>query len=192
MKGAIFMPKIIEKTSKNGVITAFSDGLGVYRYSYVADKFRILDCNHEDFIQKSAFIDASEMIICLPDVGYYYRFNPESLTHRKLKNEDYMYYEDAHIFCENMYERYTTLKEECDYFQCWVLLWIVTELNKNKECRYLSIYGKAMEELKKHSRIYLTNKYFGNDQKLIYILLRFGGYRMIYQVYHKVKKIKLF
>jgi hypothetical protein len=27
MKGAIFMPKIIEKTSKNGVITAFSDGL---------------------------------------------------------------------------------------------------------------------------------------------------------------------
>jgi hypothetical protein len=28
MKGAIFMPKIIEKTSKNGVITAFSDGLG--------------------------------------------------------------------------------------------------------------------------------------------------------------------
>jgi hypothetical protein len=27
VKWAIFMPKIIEKTSKNGVITAFSDGL---------------------------------------------------------------------------------------------------------------------------------------------------------------------
>jgi hypothetical protein len=27
VKGAIFMPKIIEKTSKNGVITTFSDGL---------------------------------------------------------------------------------------------------------------------------------------------------------------------
>jgi DNA invertase Pin-like site-specific DNA recombinase len=32
VKGAIFMPKIIEKTSKNGVITTFSDGLWEERH----------------------------------------------------------------------------------------------------------------------------------------------------------------
>jgi hypothetical protein len=39
VKGAIFMPKIIEKTSKNGVITTFSDGLwGGWLLEYIKQK----------------------------------------------------------------------------------------------------------------------------------------------------------
>lgn len=160
---------------------------GMYRYKYVKERFKVLACNNDDYINKASFIDACEKITVIPDVGYYYRVNSESQTHRKIKESDYMYYDHVCAFCRDIRKRYTEgFKNETEYFESIVLLWLVTGMHKDKESKRLNIYEPAMAEFSKRTRIYLTNRYFTVKDRITYLCIRLNIFRILYKMYHKL------
>lgn len=157
---------------------------GCYRYEYVKEFFEVMECNNDDYVNKSAFINACDQITVIPDIGYYYRVNSESQTHRKVKESDYMFYDHVCSFCKNVLQQYPEFKTEADYFESWVLLWLVTGMHKNKDSKILNIYKAAMQEFYRRSRIYMTNKYFSLKDRITYLCIRLNIFRVLYQIYH--------
>lgn len=157
-----------------------------YKYWYVKKFFQVMECNNDDYINKAAFINVCDRITVIPDIGYYYRLNDESQTRQKIKESDYMYYTHVCQFCKDIRQQYPELKAETDYFESWVLLWLVTGMHKNKESQKLDIYKAAMEEFALRTRIYLTNKYFNVKDRLTYLCIRFHVFQILYKIYHKL------
>lgn len=157
-----------------------------YKYEYVKKFFRAMECNNDDYINKASFVNACDRITVIPDIGYYYRVNNESQTHRRIKESDYMYYNHVCEFCKKVQQQYPEFKTETEYFESWVLLWFVTGMHKNLESRQLSIYKPAMQEISKHTRIYLTNKYFSTKDRVTYLCIRLNIFNSLYRIYHKL------
>ncbi len=158
-----------------------------YRYEYVKKSFKVLKCNNDEFINKAAFINACSRITVLPDIGYYYRVNNESLTHQRVRESDYMFYDHVCEFCKKVRHQYPEFIEETEYFEEWALLWIAAGLNKDRGLKQLSIYRPVMKELSKRSG-YLTNKYFSAKDRLTYLCIRMKLYHILYKLYHKIWK----
>lgn len=156
-----------------------------YKYWYVKKYFQVMMCNNDDYINKAAFINVCNRITVIPDIGYYYRINNESQTHTEIKESDYMFYKHASLFCQDIIQHYPEFKEETDYFESWVLLWLVTGMNKTNASQKLNIYKSTMQDFILHSKIYLTNKYFSKKDRLTYLCIRFHIFRILYNIYHK-------
>lgn len=157
-----------------------------YKYWYVKKYFQVMTCNNDDYVNKAAFIKACNKIIVIPDIGYFYRVNNESQTHQKIRESDYMFYTHVCQFCHEIRQQYPEYKAETEYFESWVLLWLVTGMRKNKESMQLSIYKTAMHEFSKRTKIFLTNKYFCTKDKVTFLCVKLHIFRFLYRVYHKL------
>lgn len=179
-----------EQALRGILIQEYVDGNlcgGMYKYSYVKKLFRVQKCNNDDYINKAAFIRASNKIVVLPEVGYFYRINQQSQTHRMARESDYMYYEHVCIFCEELLKEYSHFQKECEYFKAWVLLWLATNCSKHKEAKKLRIYKPTMSGIKKYHKVYMQNPYFATKSRVTYLLIRMGLFTILYHVYHCFK-----
>lgn len=181
-----------ERAMRNMLIQRCLDGnmyCAVYKYSYVASLFKVRECNNDDFLNKAAFINACDKIVVLPDVGYYYTFNPYSQTHRKVRETDYLYFEHAYAFCNSIRKQFPKYQEECDYFEANVLLWLVMQLSLYDECRKYAIYEMVMEEFRKRGEIYRRNPYFSFKSRAGYVFIKLHIFKLANRLYQKVRKV---
>lgn len=185
--------KILHLTKKEGIKNILNrkylDGnitACCYSYWYVRKNFKVLMCNNDDYVNKAAFVNSCEKIVIIPDVGYYYRVNCESQTHRKIRNADYIYYSHVCEFCADIRKKYPEYGTEADYFESQVLLWLVIGLNKYRELKELKIYKTAMEELSKHNKIYMFNKYFCFKDRITYLCINLHIFGILYKIYHSL------
>ena len=181
-----------EQAMRDMLIQRYLDGnmcSAVYKYSYVASCFKVRECNNDDFLNKASFINECDKIVVLPDVGYYYTYNPYSQTHRKVRETDYLYFEHACSFCDSIRKQFPTYQEECDYFEANVLLWLVMQLSLHDECRKYAIYKMAMEEFRKRGVVYRKNPYFNYKSKAGYVFIRLHIFKIANRLYQKVRKV---
>lgn len=182
MTGDEGMKQLLCRTYFDGNITG-----GCYRYRYVKNNYQERKCNNDDYLNKAAFVEACNKIIVIPDIGYYYRVNNGSQTKRKLRDEDFMYYEHVRKFCADMRVKYPEYEKEANYFESWVLLWLASGVNKYRECKQLKIYKPVMKTFDKHIKEYVTNEYFTTKERLTCICLRLHIFGPMYRLYHKWK-----
>lgn len=190
--------KKLQLTSKEGIKNILSrqylDGnltAGCYKYKYVKENFKIMECNNDDYINKAAFINACEKITVIPNIGYFYRVNAYSQTHKPMKEKDYLFYLHVQDFCRQVLVQYPEYKKEAEYFESWVLLWLVTGLNKHKEMKNLNIYNISMEEFKKHKACYIKNNYFSIKDKITFLCLEAHVFGFIYNQIYKLRRLNI-
>lgn len=181
-----------EQAMRNMLIQKYLDGnmcCAIYKYSYVLSRFRVRECNNDDFLNKAAFINVCDKIIILPEIGYYYNFNPYSQTHRKVEESDYMYFKHAHSFCCSIRKRFPQYQKECDFFEANVLLWFVMQLSLHDECKRYAIYETALAEFRKRGMIYIRNPYFNFKSRAGYIFLKLHIFKIAYRLYQEVREV---
>ena len=160
----------------------------MYKTKIVKECFKIREYNNDDFLNKYNILTHSDKVVYFPWCGYHYSQNMQSLTHRKIREVDYLYFKHVKEFTNSVLDEYPNLKMECNYFLCWVLLWTAVQLEKSKELKELKMYKPIMRELKNYSKIFLKCNYFSVKEKLTFFLIRMHIFGMSYRIYHKFIK----
>lgn len=155
----------------------------IYRFDIVKNNYRIRDYNNDDFLNKYAFLEASKNLIFMPWIGYYYDTNPDSQTQRDIREEDIAYYNHTKSFCEKVVRKYPGIRKEATYFKCWVLLWMATNLSKNRTFRKLEIYKEIIALTDHNWKNFLKNSYFSWKERFEWLLVRTRTYNLVYRMY---------
>lgn len=159
----------------------------MYMTNIVKKYFKVYSYNNDDFLNKYDLLIHSEKVAYVPWCGYCYYVNPESQTHRDIREIDYLYYDHARDFVISIEKKYPKLKKECDFFRCRVLLWLVCKLEKDNKFKVYDIYKPLREEFRKNIIVYLNNKYFTKKERISFFLALIHVYGICYKVYHGVK-----
>lgn len=88
---------------------------------------------------------------------------------------------------ERIEKEYPELRKECDYFRCWVLLWLTGQLKKDKKHKKYAMYKPIMKEFRMNKDIYRNNPYFSKKEKITVKLIRMCLYSMCYRIYHAIR-----
>ncbi len=162
----------------------------LYKYSIVSEHFKVLNYNNDDYINKYHILINSKRIIIYPIAGYFYYSNPNSQTHRDIQQRDVLYYKHVNKFTKYIENEYPHLKEECEYFRYWVLLWIATQLSKKSIFKDYKMYPFIMYLIKKNKNVYRMNKYFTKRNRLDFELINFHLFLPLYTIFSKIKTLQ--
>ena len=156
----------------------------IYKSEIIKEYFKVYDYSNDDFLNKYDILLHSANVVYVPWCGYHYSQNMESQTHRKIEEKDCLYFKHVKEFTDRLLIDYPNLKEECNYFLCWVLLWTVVQLEKNKELKKLEMYEPIMKEFKKCNVVFKKSTYFSKKEIITYFLIRMHIFGISYRIYH--------
>ncbi len=174
------------KNIYNRTIIDGNSQFAFYPTEIVKNYFKILKCANDDFVNKIEMMKHCKKCLYIPEVGYYYRINQASLTHKNISESDVNYYYNVKKHTDEYINKYPKIKDDAEYFKNWVLLWLIMNISKCNKEKELSFFRTIWDEFKNNWKIYLLNKRFSIKDKITYILIRLHLFRIIFNIYHKI------
>lgn len=159
----------------------------IYRTEIVKENWVLSDYNNDDYLCKFAILSNASRFVYEPWKGYMYcNVNVASLTHKSIKDNDYLYYKHAKELTDNIKKTYPDLEEEGDYFRYRILIYLAFRLKAERNTNS-KIFEQTEKEIKENKNRIKLNSYLKWSDKIKLLVIERNFIYTLYFLYRKVK-----